>query len=288
MCPTVKDIRWVFFALPPRKARQVIVDAGIRSEVKIEERAGFAHCSVKLAADDPRFVELLSLLQTHGERPLVRADRSWSRRELDASPRLLLRVVTAGLDGGIGFGQPYDRSAACSMCGAGSRPLPPLRADLPRMGKKQLDATAYDGLLVVSTAVVAVLDEHGVTGYETAPVRSRSDRYPTGEHRWLNVTGELPRCREDSILQHDDPCRTCGRSGHYDTYDRFTELRYDALPPNTPDLARTWEYWGNWRGLSEHERVGGSQVVVVSQKARRALVEAGVRRIAFEPVTVRA
>src|SRR3954452_24002693 len=66
--------------------------------------------------------DLVARLDAIGEKPVVRADRTWSKREVDAADRLLLRVRTAGLDGGIRFGQQYDRSAACATCGAGSLP----------------------------------------------------------------------------------------------------------------------------------------------------------------------
>src|SRR3954465_15476142 len=127
--------------------------------------------------------DLVARLDAIGEKPVVRADRTWSKREVDAADRLLLRVRTAGLDGGIRFGQQYDRSAACATCGAGSLPLRPLLADLPRMGRKHLDATSYEGLLVISNELAAALQEDEISGFELAPVRSRSAQYPTNRHR---------------------------------------------------------------------------------------------------------
>ena len=100
------------------------------------------------------------------------------------------------------------------------------------------------------------------------------------------VTSELPPCREDSILARDDVCPACGRSGYYDAYGHYTELRYDGLPPDTADFARTWEYWGYWQGPSPDARVGGAQHVVVSQRARSTFDRIGVRRVVFEPVVV--
>jgi hypothetical protein len=280
----VKEIRFVFFAARPRKARSALAGAGVDADADVTERSGFAHCRVKLDAADPRLPELLARVEKLGETVLVRAERIWSKRELDAAERLLLRVATAGLDGGLSFGQQYDRSAACRTCGSGAIPLPPLPADLPRMGRKHLDATAYDGLLVVSTALAASLDKDGVTGYELEPVRSRSERYPTDRHRWLNVTAELPPCRSDSVFVIDDPCPTCARSGHFSSYKQPTDLRYDALPAGTPDLARTYEYWGYWRAVPPAERVGGNQRVVVSQKVRRTFLRVGVRQARFDPL----
>lgn len=282
----MKDIRDVAFVLTPRDARRVFLETGIRTEARVDERDGLAHCTVKLVADDARLNELLSRLEALGEKALVRAHRTWSKRELDACDRLLLRVATAGLDGGIGLGQPYDRSRACASCGAGAVAVPPLHADLPRMGRKHLDATAHDGLLVVSAALAHAIQEDELAGVAIEPVRSRSARYPTDRHRWLMVTSELPPCREDSILARDDVCPACGRSGHYDAYGHYTELRYDGLPPDTADFARTWEYWGYWQGPSPDARVGGAQHVVVSQRARSTFDRIGVRRVVFEPVVV--
>jgi hypothetical protein len=282
----VKDVRLVFFAAPSRRARVALAGADVESEARVDERDGFAHCRVELLAGDPRIPNLLARIDALGETPLVRADRRWSSREVEAADRLLLRIRTTGLDGGIALGQRYDRAAACPTCGAGSVPLSPLIADLPRMGRKHLDATAYDGLLVVSSTLAAALEEDALTGFEIAPVRSRSPRYPTDGQRWLAVTGELPPCRSDSVLRKVDLCPECGRGGHYDAYSESTELRYDAIDGARTDLARTYEYWGDWRAFPPGQRTGGAQFIVVSQRLRRTFVRMGVRRISFEPLIV--
>jgi hypothetical protein len=227
----MKDIRYVAFVLAPRDARRMLLETGIPAQV--DERDGLAHCAVKLMADDPVLNELLSRLEALGETALVRAHRIWSEQELDACDRLLVRVATAGLGGGIGFGQPYDRSRACATCGAGAVAVPPLHADLPRMGRKHVDETAHDGLHVVSAALANAIQEDGLVGVAIEPVRSRSARYPADRHRWLMVTSELPPCRADSSVKREDVCPACGRSGHYDAYGHSTELRYDTFWPRT-------------------------------------------------------
>ncbi|MFL5926951.1 MAG: hypothetical protein ACJ77E_08460 [Gaiellaceae bacterium] len=237
-------------------------------------------------AGDARLPDLLAALEALGETPLVRAERTWSKRDLDDCDRLLLRVKTAGLDGGVGLGQAYDRSRACGTCGAGAVPLPPLVADLPRMGRKHIDATAHDGLLVASAALADALVAEGVTGLAVEPVRSRSARYPADAHRWLRVLWEWPPCRADSVIHRDRVCAECGRSGHYDTFGAHTELRYDAVPADACDCGRSWEYWGLWQGPPPGARVGGAQQVIVSQRVRATFARVGVRRIAFEPVVV--
>jgi hypothetical protein len=282
----MQDLRFVSFVLRPRDARRVIEETGLAGEARVDERDALAHCIVPVDAADSRLLELLARLEARGETPLVRAERKWSKRELDSCDRLLLRIETAGLDGGIGFGQDYDRSRACATCGAGAVPLPPLVADLPRMGRKHIDATAHDGLLVVSAALAGAVVADALTGFTVERVRSRSARYSADAHRWLRVVSEWPSFRGDSVVQRDAVCPACERAGHYDAFGEYTELRYDAVPADACDLGRSWEYWGFWQGPAPDTRVGGAQRVIVSQRVRATFARTGVRGIAFEPVLV--
>jgi hypothetical protein len=208
----MQDLRFVSFVLRPRDARRVIEETGLAGEARVDERDALAHCIVPVDAADSRLLELLARLEARGETPLVRAERKWSKRELDSCDRLLLRIETAGLDGGIGFGQDYDRSRACATCGAGAVPLPPLVADLPRMGRKHIDATAHDGLLVVSAALAGAVVADALTGFTVERVRSRSARYSADAHRWLRVVSEWPSFRGDSVVQRDAVCPACERA----------------------------------------------------------------------------
>jgi hypothetical protein len=66
---------------------------------------------------------------------------------------------TAGLLGGTNLGQEFDYASACIVCGAGAQPVPPILADLVRMGTKQLDVTAHDGLIIVARDLAERLEQ---------------------------------------------------------------------------------------------------------------------------------
>jgi len=200
----------------------------------------------------------------------------------------LLVVRTAGLVGGLNLHQPYDFCDACPVCGAGARPTPPVRADLARMGKKALDATAHDGLLIVARELCAILTESRLTGFRAQPVEGRSPRARHEDFRWLEVLGRWPKLHRDSRLVTEDQCPECSRSGHFDVYPTGTRLVYDAPPSETPDFGLTWEYFGTWQIVvrAGHQPVGGHRRVIVSSRAKEVLEGLRRRHLDFDQVVI--
>src|SRR5690349_17637057 len=90
--------------------------------------------SLRLPWSDPRLHALLDRLRENGVEPFTRVDREYSAQELDEAEWLILRVATAGLYGGVDFGQAYSFQDACETCGAGADPVPPLIAEIGKMG----------------------------------------------------------------------------------------------------------------------------------------------------------
>ena len=154
------------------------------------------------------------------------------QRGLNLPDWYLLRVRTAGLLGSINLGQGYDRANACPTCGAGARPVPPLVADLPRMGKKTIDRTAHDGRVITTRHFSKSLVQLDRTGFTEQPVRSRGNKRPHPGFVWLDVTAEWPPIAPSSELEREDQCPRCGRAGHFDCAGRPTRLRVQF--PNDP------------------------------------------------------
>jgi hypothetical protein len=200
-----------------------------------------------------------------------------------------LRLRTAAIMGGINLDQPFDHGGSCPTCGAGARPIPPLRADLARMGRKQLDATAHEELLVASVAVADTFDRLGLLGLRRMPVVGRSTRVDAAQFVWLEVTTTWPPLAQDSRYVTEELCPHCGRAGHFDVYPTGTQLIYDRAPIADTDFARTWEYWGTWKTVTRRglRPVGGSQAVLVSERARAAIVSLRRRHLTFDPIIVR-
>ena len=289
----MKDLRHIFFNVGRdgvATARDFVARYALAGHAEIVNDGLMAgNCHVTLRATDPRLHLLCEEIQARFEHPpLVRAERTYTDRELEAYEWLLLRVGTAGLMGGINLGQPYDHSHACRECGAGAVPMPPLLADLGRMGKKHLDSTMDDGHIVVSQHLAGRIQALGLTGVEIHLVQRRRGKEPDSAYRWLQITVEWPPLSAGARIHRGKLCPHCGRSGHFDLYDEATELRYAEAPATASDWNLTWEYFGEWRlpAATIQERVGGARCVIVSQRTRGLLRDERVRRLRFEPVMV--
>ncbi len=199
----------------------------------------------------------------------------------------LLRVRTAGLLATINLGQAYDRTNACPICGAGARPVPPLLADLARMGKKIVDRAAHDGRLIATRKFADALGAAGSTGFMEQTVRSRGSDRPHPGFVWLDVTAEWPPLAPSSQLEREDPCPRCRRAGHFDVAGGRTRFVSRDVLDSACDFNVTWEYFGVWRTAMTADRrlpVGGAQYLVVSAKARELFVAHKVKHVSFEPL----
>jgi hypothetical protein len=280
----LQDLRHIFVSAPfgsdTTDKRRVVLEAMRVAGIEPALLGGPMGLSLCLEVSDSRLAPFLAGLRGAGVRFMCRAERRFTRGELDRSAWLLCRVATVGITASANLAQAFDRTAACRECGAGSRPIPPLLAELGRMGRKKIDHAAHDGQLVVTADLGLALKAAGLTGLSLHPVMGMPRGVVSGEYLWLRIDSELPPIADGSVFEREEPCDLCGRSGHFDTYEIPTELRYAPLPDGTCDFNRTYEYWGTWK----HGRVGGKQWTVISQRARRAMLAAGARRLVFEPI----
>jgi hypothetical protein len=294
----MQDFQFVSFFLghdAGDRARRLLADCELL-DVALSSRAnrhawsGDVHfgVSLRLPVEDKRLKALLERLRAAGEEPFTRLDREHSPEELDSADWLILRVATAGLYGGVDYGQSYRFENACGTCGAGAELVPPLVAELGKMGKKDIDHLVYEGHFIVTKRIAAALGRAGLTGIEPTPVQTQR-RPPSAHHVWLRITSEFPRLHESTTgYETEAPCTVCGRGGHYGSAKEPEAPRYNPVPADTPDFNRTWEYFGDWRQVRSemHLRpVGGSQGVVVSQRARRVLQDLRVRRLVWIPMS---
>jgi hypothetical protein len=168
--------------------------------------------------------------------------------------------------------------------GADAAPITPLRTDLGKMGKKQIDHLVYEGHLIATKRVVDGLE--GLTGWLPMQVCSKGGR-PNDEFSWLKITNTLPRMQSGtSGYVTEDPCEKCGRAGHYGDSTRPEIPRYGSVD-GFADFNLTWEYFGNWHQRRHHSHlrtIGGSRGIVVSQRVRKRLLELKVGRLNWIPV----
>ena len=210
-----------------------------------------------------------------------------SPEELDNYPWVVLRFSTTGLVGGVNCNQQFDFSEACPTCGTGAQPVPALVVNLNKMGRKQLDRTAHDGHLVISADLAAVLNVSGLDGFTLSAVQHFSTNQPDPRFFRLRIESQWPRMHPRRILEVEEQCPTCQRSGHFDTYDRASEFWYPEIPSRVCDFNLTWEYFGIWKPHHLSSRtvpVGGSQMPILSRRARMFLLEHKVRHLQFSPI----
>jgi hypothetical protein len=266
--------------------KSIIARLGLLREAQIVGTGILAgQCTLRLDREDPRVALVMDEFTASGFPPFLRVDRQWSSTEIAQAPLLRLVIATAGLLGGRSFDQSSDRSRACQTCGAGSVPRPPLVADLSKMGKKLVDRTAHDGLVIVHCDLGDALEASGVSGFELMHVcKPTGRRTPSSDYRWLQILAQLPPMR-GANLRVADRCPTCGRAGHYDSLVDPVEFRYGDNQSGAADMNHTWEYFGVWRH-PDGDPVGGMREIVVSQQVREIMQRLKVRGVRWEPVSV--
>jgi hypothetical protein len=143
----------------------------------------------------------------------------------------------------------YDRSAACPACGAGLRPLGPLRlrrGEIPKSG--QLGSVS-DDTLIVHDDLRAALESEQVSGmaFERALDRDGA-QLPWHEVR---IGATLPPMSVETTgirrgrISGETPCGRCGRDGWFDDPEQpFTPSYARAVLVDLPDVAATHERFG--------------------------------------------
>jgi hypothetical protein len=194
-------------------------------------------------------------------------------------------TATVHILGGANCDQPYDFTNACSTCGAGAVAMSPLIADLNAMGKKDLDFTAHDGQIIITKRVADALADSSLTGFTLDTVRHHKKPEPDPRFAWLRIQSQWVAMHKDSVFEMDEECPECRRSGHCDSIEPPTDLRFDAPPQDAQDFSRTWEYWGVWNSpLASGPKVGGAQLPIVSARVKQFLSELKIKRLRFDPI----
>jgi hypothetical protein len=281
----MKDIWQVSFDVPTGSSVRVrrVLKACSLADIA---RAIGPLCIVKVPAGDTRIGELKNQLGEFGITASTRVTRHFTKRDLDRASWLKCKIRTVGVSGGATCGeQEFDWTGACPECGAGAVPSPLLLVELWRMGKKKVDATAHDGHIVVTSSVAKALRKARITGFELRGVRRPHLQRPDRDYRWLHVTSTWPPMEPTRVLEVDDLCPKCRRTGHFDSAARPSEFHYSHVPTQTADINTTWERFGYWRGPGfRGPGVGGMAGVIVSQKVRQVFSEQGVRLLDYVPV----
>lgn len=267
-----------------QRLREILTQLDLTDVADLEETGIIAgYCRLRLLKEDRRIQLFINKMKEEkwDEHLSIRADRVYSKLELDKAEWLRLRIRTVGAENPK-EGQRYDRKNACLQCGAGTVPIEPLYIPRNRMGKKKIDHTAHQGLLLLNRSLAEEINKVGLSGiiFHEAIVGREKKRYV-----WGKIKNTFPKLSTKSVIEKENPCSMCGRSGYFDTYSEITEFWYDEKDirnSHLNDFNVTWEYFGVWK----HSKLGGAQVTIVSQKARQFFLKEKVKFIDFEPIFI--
>jgi hypothetical protein len=143
----------------------------------------------------------------------------------------------------------YDRTAACQGCGAGLRPLGPLRLRKDEIPKRGPLGSVSRDILLLHDELRAAFEAEAVSGiaFERALDRDGAP-LPWNEVR---ITGALPVMSVGTTgigrgrISGEAPCTRCGRDGWFDDPEQaFTPVYGRAVLADTPDIAATHELFG--------------------------------------------
>jgi hypothetical protein len=272
--------------IDPERMASLAEDAEVKAEISRPGGLGVYKASI---ADDLLGAERLEHLLRKARVPVfVRRSRAYSGDELDAAPLFVLRVRTAPRGrGGPSYGSSFDLTDACPTCGTGARLTSELILGGSDIAKKGDVFTTLDDDLVVSQQVREALTEAGVTGLELHEVRAHEGEAVP----WWAVTAPhtLPQLSSDSGgLVRESPCQTCGQDGFFETGASPPEFRYDLSDDDlsqVPDVASTWEHFGNSR-LAEPftDSFFAPPRLVVKPLVREVLRELKIRGLELDPI----
>jgi hypothetical protein len=128
---------------------------------------------VALSADDPRLAALARLYAQHAGRGFYgwNVERKYSKSETERASLHLLEIQTGVLPTGEECGTVYDDSDVCPLCGAARVQVSPLRLRISNTPRRAEIAQTWGGETIVSSRLVRLLIEAGITGWGLGAVQ---------------------------------------------------------------------------------------------------------------------
>jgi len=237
--------------------------------------------SVRLMDDDPRLPLLLKELKAARVSPIIRNERDYSKKDLEAQ-WLKVRGCTTMVLAGNRQGQKWNFKRACKVCGVGAVPVPPLIVQVQgRPPKQGWSVSVPCGLVVVSADLAKILVEAKLTGFVVEPVQRASTGDLDERFRWLRIPCDWPAPLEESGCRVVGACAGCKRPA----------LRGESFCfERVPNKAKDFNAWQSTELPEErvsgvvNRPTGASPMLIISQSAYRTLKGAGVKSLKCWPV----
>jgi hypothetical protein len=128
---------------------------------------------IRLSADDPRWQSLSELYWKHKRKGFYGWDieRRYSDTEISNARLHLLHIKAAIIPAGEECGTVYDDNEMCPLCGCRRVQVSSLRLRLSRLPGRAEIAQSWAGETIISTRLVRLLIDSGMTGFGLGPVQ---------------------------------------------------------------------------------------------------------------------
>lgn len=182
---------------------------------------------------------------------LRREEITWSERvahvyaddEVWKFPVVVIRPPVAG-SGGPQWGNTYDFHDACTSCGTGARPRPPLIVEGKSFPRAAPLLETEDGELLIDPALVDRLASR--YGAQLSIIDVRTSEGVDLSWKALVDLPRLPHLSSASVgLERERPCELCSRDGYFFSANDAILLHADITAADAPPIAFTAEHFGN-------------------------------------------
>ncbi|HET8623311.1 MAG TPA: hypothetical protein VFM14_07100 [Gemmatimonadales bacterium] len=284
----------VLVSLRPAQQEQfqrALLDAGLVDQLVAPLDLRVPIQQIDIPSEDAMFA-LATAMRLHDLQP-GRTRRYWNPTPKELAACELLVMYPWIHSTGVARPRPereYDRGGACPACGAGLRPLGPLRLRKGEIPKKGWLGTVSRDLLLVHDDLRSALEAESISGitFERALDRQGA-ALPWHEVR-IDVTMPAMALGTTGIVRGrisgEAPCARCGRDGWFDDPEQaFTPVYASAVLDTAADIAATHERFGTGElrtPLTESDLAGHR--LIARRRVYQLCRRLKLRGIRFSPV----
>jgi hypothetical protein len=268
-----------------KKIEAIVSKVGLTgvAEIKGNDFTGI-FCFFRLPKNDPRIKAFFDELELN-EIPttaIIKSEMVPEVEDIDNSELMILEVTVMPLSN-PSKEQKYSTRKACTNCGSGLEINPPLLVPRNEMNTSPLKMTGHNLWLVLDKRLSEYLVQEGLSGIEFGEAHLGREKM---KYVFAHTPHVLPKLSKLSKFRRQlKKCPNCDKAGNFDPDKTSVELVYDKSnlgKKGFMDFNRTYECFGEW----DYTRLGGARRLIITQKARQALLNFNVPFLRFTPIRV--
>ena len=272
---------WFFISIDQRTAKKYF-----SSDDTYFDTAEDSRWVVRIAQDDPRLVQLGRECRRIFEDGGIWANssREYTKTDLANAELFEIHKFRGSCDpASEEVGTIYDESVACPVCGAGGKPVGPLRLALSKVSEKKDFAENYAGEKILSARAVDVFRKEGITGLSPQPVFNGTKEKATSTD-WFQfqMSSEPvdvlapPTWVGTHPFDWDKNEYRC-KNGDTLGFRIFSEITVRRPDGPLADVYETKQYFRDRRGLLRPERR-----ILVTPRFRQVVLDHKLKGLEFE------